>query len=53
MGTQLFGYAFALLVAVTVVAIGSYVGALRALDTFYSGEDSIFLSEDAGPRGGE
>lgn len=43
-------YGFALLVTVTVIAAGAYVGALRALETFYSGEDSIFLSEDAGPR---
>ena len=50
MVAELIGLAFSLFVAVTVVAIGSYIGALRALDTFYAGEDSIFLSEDAGPE---
>lgn len=49
MPAQLVAYGFVLLVAVTVLAIGSYVGTLRALDVFYSDESSIFLSEDAGP----
>jgi hypothetical protein len=40
---------FALL-GITFVALGAYAGALRALDVFYSEKDSIFLSEDAGPR---
>ncbi|WP_201292892.1 hypothetical protein [Halobacterium bonnevillei] len=50
MVAELVWYGFALLVTVTVIAIGAYIGALRALDTFYSEEDSIFLSEDAGPH---
>ncbi|AHG03649.1 hypothetical protein HALDL1_08600 [Halobacterium sp. DL1] len=50
MVSELIGIAFSLLVAVTVVAIGAYIGALRALDTFYSGEDSIFLSDDVDPE---
>lgn len=50
MVAELVWYGFALLVVVTVVAIGAYIGALRALDTFYSDGDSVFLSEDAGPR---
>ena len=37
---------FGLLVAVTFVALGAYVGALRALDVYFSDESSIFLSED-------
>jgi hypothetical protein len=45
-------YGFALLVTITVIAAGAYVGALRAMDTFYSGEDSMFLSDDV-PRGRE
>ena len=51
MVAELIGLAFSLFVAVTVVAIGSYIGALRALDTFHSGEDSIFLSDDAKQKG--
>ncbi|MFC3476146.1 hypothetical protein [Halobacterium litoreum] len=42
--------AFAAFVSVTLVALGVYIGALRALDVFYSEQDSIFLSDDAGPR---
>lgn len=50
MVAQLLAVAIALLITITVIAIGSYVGTLRALDVFYSGEDSVFLSEDAGPH---
>jgi hypothetical protein len=50
MPAQLVWYGFILLVVVTVIAIGSYVGTLRALEVFYSGESSIFLSEEAGSR---
>jgi hypothetical protein len=41
-----------LLVTVTVIAIGSYVGTLRALDVFYGGGDSLFLSDDVEDRPG-
>ncbi|WP_232688414.1 hypothetical protein [Halobacterium zhouii] len=51
MVAELVGIAVMTLVGITFIAIGAYIGALRALDTFYSGEDSIFLSDDAGPRG--
>jgi len=47
MVSELVGFAFSLFVAVTVVALGSYIGALPALETYHSGEDSIFLSDDA------
>ncbi|WP_232701577.1 hypothetical protein [Halobacterium wangiae] len=50
MVSELIGIAFGFFLTITLVAIGSYIGALRALDTFYSGEDSIFLSEDGGPE---
>lgn len=50
MPAQLVWYGFVVLVVVTVLAIGSYVGTLRALDVYHSEESSIFLSEDAGPR---
>jgi hypothetical protein len=50
MPAQLVWYGFIVLLVVTVLAIGSYIGTLRALDTFYSDENSIFLSDDAGPR---
>lgn len=50
MVAELVWYGITLLVTVTVIAIGAYIGSLRALDTFYSEEDSIFLSENAGPR---
>jgi len=43
---QLVGYAFFLLVAITVIASGTYIGALRALDVYFGGEPSIFLSDD-------
>ena len=51
MVAQLVALGFAFLVGVTFIAIGAYIGTLRALDVFYSEEDSIFLSDDAGPRG--
>ncbi|CAM2968284.1 MULTISPECIES: hypothetical protein [Halobacterium] len=38
------------LVSVTVLSFGAYVGALRALDVYFSDQDSVFLSDDAGPR---
>lgn len=43
---ELVGYAFGLLVVVTTIAAGAYIGALRALDVYYSGERSLFLSND-------
>lgn len=50
MVVELVWYGFGLLVAVTVIAIGAYIGSLRALETFYTDQQSIFLSDDAGPR---
>ena len=50
MVAELVSVAFAFLVGVTFIAIGAYIGTLRALETFYSEEDSIFLSNDAGPN---
>ncbi|AAG19332.1 hypothetical protein [Halobacterium salinarum] len=38
------------LVSVTVLSFGAYIGALRALDVYFSDQDSVFLSDDAGPR---
>jgi hypothetical protein len=43
---QLVGYGFFLLVAITVIASGTYIGALRALDVYFGGEPSIFLSDE-------
>ncbi|MCD2199155.1 hypothetical protein LPA44_04475 [Halobacterium sp. KA-4] len=51
MAAQLVWYGFVLLVAITVIAIGSYIGTMRALDRFHAGKDSIFLSGDT--RGDE
>jgi hypothetical protein len=42
MVAELVSYGVVLLVIVTVIAIGAYIGSLRALDTFYSEKDSIF-----------
>lgn len=42
--------AFGAFVSVTLVALGVYIGALRALDVYFSEQGSIFLSDDAGPR---
>jgi hypothetical protein len=47
MVVELVWYGVALLAVVTAVAAGSYIGTLRALETFHSGEDSVFLSGDA------
>ena len=35
-----------LVLTVGIIAIGAYIGTLRALDTFYGDGDSIFLSEE-------
>lgn len=51
MAAQLVWYGFVLLAAITVIAIGSYIGTMRALDRFHAGKESIFLSGDA--RGDE
>ncbi|NIB99247.1 hypothetical protein [Halobacterium sp. R2-5] len=47
MAAQLVWYGFVLLAAVTVIAIGSYVGTMRALDRFHGGDESVFLSGDS------
>lgn len=47
---ELLSLLLALAVAVSFVALGAYVGALRALDVYFSDESSIFLSEDRNRR---
>jgi hypothetical protein len=42
---QVFWFVFGLVITVSIIAIGAYIGTLRALDTFYGGGDSMFLSE--------
>ncbi|MGB9963358.1 hypothetical protein [Halobacterium sp. CBA1126] len=44
---ELVWYGFALLAAVAVIAVGSYVGTMRALDRFHAGKESIFRSEES------
>ncbi|WP_424017602.1 hypothetical protein ACOZ4N_17280 [Halorientalis pallida] len=43
---QLIWFAFGLVITVSIIAIGAYIGTLRALDTFYGDSDSLFLSEE-------
>lgn len=43
---QLVSLGVGLLVVVTVVAMGAYIGTLRALAVYHSGQDSVFLGED-------
>ncbi|MDL0138079.1 hypothetical protein PNP85_00920 [Halobacterium salinarum] len=50
MPSGLVGLAFGALVSVTLVSFGAYIGALRALDVYFSDQDSVFVSDDAGPR---
>jgi hypothetical protein len=48
--SSLLGVLVSVLIAVTVIAAGVYIGALRALDVYYGADqDSVFLSEDSGP----
>ena len=43
--SSVLGVLFSVLVAVTVIAAGVYIGALRALDVYHDDDqDSVFLS---------
>ena len=41
---------FGLLVTVTAIATGVYIGVLRALDVYFGEEDSVFLSDERDGR---
>lgn len=40
------GLLFGLLLTVVTIAAGVYIGALRALDVYFGGKESAFLSDD-------
>ncbi len=47
MVAELIWYGFALLAVVTVIAVGSYIGTMRALDRFHAGKESVFRSGES------
>lgn len=46
---QIVAFGVALLVVVTVISMGAYIGTMRALAVFYGDGDSVFLGPDEGP----
>ncbi|MFB6166538.1 MAG: hypothetical protein ABEJ31_15370 [Haloarculaceae archaeon] len=48
---ELLSMLLAVVLTVTMVAAGAYVGALRALDVYHSDADSVFLPDRGDGRG--
>ena len=48
MATNLLTIAVVFVLSVGVVSIGSYIGALRALEVYHGPKTSVFLDDDRG-----
>jgi hypothetical protein len=46
MATNALSLVFAFLASVVVISIGSYIGALRALEVYHGDETSMFLRDE-------